>query len=534
MFFWYTILSGFKKTMIPIFVIPIVEQATVSSSGFFASFISQPIDVMLFDILVWFGWIPIAITLVWGFLQLWLDSRYGQFAKKLKFITLAVDVPALTEQTPKAFENFFSFLYATKSAITFKEKWLYGKFGPVFSFEIVSTDGYIQFVIHCLSNLRDVIEAGVYAQYPDVGITEIEDYTSYFPSEFPDEEYDTWGAELTLDKPSMFPIRTYVAFEDRLTGEIKDPLGYTLEQMARMKPGEHFWFQLLIQPDTNDWIKDGIKYINKSYGIEEKVKKGRFDTVFNSLFLLPAEVIEHATGADFKSMLSGEQIKSEADPFKAFKISPVQKAEIDGILEKTSKVGFNAKIRILYTAKKNAFVKNQRASMVKGILNQYTNLNLNRFKLFIPQIPKDDYFWQTWSYTKKQTTLMNAYRNRSWSVGASPMVLNVEEISTLWHFPAIGIKAPLIKKQEARKGEPPVGLPMTFEENILPGYSERVFENGVEVFPLEPMTGGQLPTGEEVRTPLEESLPKVPSPTDYSSENESFPDEESTPPNLPI
>ncbi len=517
--------------MFPIFAIPIVAKATVTSTGFFSNFISQPIDVILFDILIWFGWIPIFITMVWGFLQLWLDNRRGIYATRLKFVILAIDVPALTEQTPKALENFFALLYATKSSITFKEKWLYGKFGPLFSFEIASTEGYIQFVVRAPSNLRDIIEAGIYAQYPDVGITEVEDYTQYFPSEFPDDEYDTWGAELTLARDSMYPIRTYVDFEDRMTGEIKDPLGYTLEQMARMKPGEHFWFQMLLQPESNDWIKAGLKFINSSYGIDEKVKNNPFDTAVNSIFKLPAEIIDHATGSELITFFGGQSSAPESDPFKAFKISPAQKTEIDGVMEKISKVGMNSKIRILYTAKKNSFVKGERAGMVKGILNQYTNLSLNRFGMYIPQIPKDDYFWQTWSYTKKQTTLMNAFKNRSWGVGATPFVLNVEEIATLWHFPAIGIKAPLIKKQEARKGEPPVGLPMTFMENTLPGFlDEREEDSGLPISASD----NELPSGEDVRFPLEESLPNIASPTSSKEESKELPEDESVPPNLPV
>ena len=49
-------------------------------------------------------------------------------------------------------------------------------------------------------------------------------------------------------------------------------------------------------------------------------------------------------------------------------------------------------------------------------------------------------------------------------------VLNTEEIATLWHFPTITMKAPLVKKSESKRGEPPVGLPITFLEETLPGF----------------------------------------------------------------
>src|SRR3990167_9822945 len=87
-------------------------------------------------------------------------------------------------------------------------------------------------------------------------------------------------------------------------------------------------------------------------------------------------------------------------------------------------------------------------------------------------VPKDDYFWEKWDYEKKQGTLMKAYQGRSWGIGANPVYLNAEELATLWHFPTISIKAPLVKKAEARRGEPPVGLPVTFLENTLAGFDK--------------------------------------------------------------
>ena len=50
-------------------------------------------------------------------------------------------------------------------------------------------------------------------------------------------------------------------------------------------------------------------------------------------------------------------------------------------------------------------------------------------------------------------------------MGASPKILNVEELATLWHFPSLLVKSPLVKKAEAKRGEPPVGLPIGSNED---------------------------------------------------------------------
>lgn len=455
--------------MLPLLAIPIVGQATeIASSS--SSFFAQPIDAILFDLLIWFGWIPIVVTVGWGFSQVWLSYRQGIFSSKLKFTLLAIDVPTTTEQTPKALENLFATLYGTKSSATWKEKWLHGKFFATFSFEIISSEGYIQFLIRCQSKFRDVIEAGIYAHYPEAEISEVEDYADKFPNEFPNDTHEMWGGEMTFDKPSMYPIRTYIDFEDRMSQEIKDPLGISLEQMAKMKAGEHFWIQILVQPSSQDWQQEGVKHVRKIYGDEDKPKKSALIEAIENVFAWPAGLIEHTTGMDLSALFGTGGATSEDDPWKAFKITLPQKDEAEAILRKTTKVGHGVKIRILYVAQKNSFVKGERAPIIKGILNSYSHLNFNKFGLYGPQVPKDDYFWMRWSYTKKQHRLMTAYQKRSWGIGANPIWMNVEELATLWHFPTIAIKAPLIKKSESKRAEPPTGLPITFLEETLPGY----------------------------------------------------------------
>lgn len=520
--------------MFPLFAIEILQQSAGTSNSMLlpvsSSFFNQPVDVIFYDLLIWFGWIPVVSTLLWGFSELWIDERRGIFAAKQKYICLAVDVPAMTEQTPKALENLFSTMYAAKSNPTFKEKWFEGKLLPTFSFEIVSEQGYIQFIMRTQEKFRDVLEAGIYAQYPDAEIMEVEDYVTKVPAEYPNDTYEMWGSEFTLEKDSHFPIRTYVDFEDQMTGEIKDPLGYTLEQMSKMKPGEHFWFQMVIQPSNNDWKKAGIAHVNKMFGVEEKAKTNELGAAASTVVKLPFEFLLEATGVDLTEMFGvGSDVKKVDDPWKAFKVGPAQQDEAKAILRKTVKVGHGVKIRIVYSAIKPMFKKGDRVTMIKGILNQYSHLNLNAFKMVGSTVPKDDYFWQKREYQKKQTILMKAYQSRSWAVGATPIFLNAEELATLWHFPTINIKAPLIKKSEARRAEPPVGLPITFLENTLSGI-------GDNEFPFAPP--GSIPTehheSAETRSagaasaafvsaePLPETLPQVKAPTDVHHEDETF------------
>lgn len=428
------------------------------------AFWNQSIDVILYDLLTWFGWIPLTVTIASGMAQVWKNHRQGLFAGTLKFVILAIDVPSMTEQTPKAVENIFTTIAGAYSNLTWKEIWVIGKFQPSFSFEIVSTEGYVQFYVRVQTKYRDAIEAGIYAHYPDAEIAEVEDYTNGFPTHFPNETHEAWGAELTLKEKQYFPIRTYADFEDPVSKEYKDPLGQILEQLAKMRPGEHYWIQILCQVTNNKWKDEGVAFINKTYGVEEHPKEGGLAAGMRTLLSIPDAVLAKTLGINLTGMLLGAPAgHKEEDQWRAFKLTEIQREQTKAVLEKIGKPGMLAKIRSVYIARKEAYNKGARILFIKGMFNQYAHLGLNSIGFSPLTIPKDDYFWQKWSYATKQTNLVTGYVKRDMGRGGLPKIFNAEELATLWHFPAIGTQAPLTKKTESKRGEPPTGLPIGLE-----------------------------------------------------------------------
>ena len=182
-------------------------------------------------------------------------------------------------------------------------------------------------------------------------------------------------------------------------------------------------------------------------------------------------------------------------------------------------------------ARKAVFQKVERTGMVKGILNQYSHLNFNKFTLYIPQVPKDDYFWMRWEYTKKQNRLMTGYQKRSWGIGADPIWLNVEELATLWHFPTITMKAPLVKKSESKRGEPPVGLPITYLEDTLPGFiPPKESEEAQDHVPAFNQQSENSSTTDLPMDPFEDLV----EPEFSAQELRKSPEHQDVPPNLPV
>ncbi len=525
----------------------------VATTGFW----NQPIDLILYQLLVWFGWVPIVLVMLWGFTQVWLATRQEKWVKSLKWVIMAIDVPAMTEQTPKALENMYSSLWGAFSNLTWKEKWILGKVQPLFTFEIASTEGYVQFYIRTLTRYRDVAEAGIYAAYPEAEITEVEDYTAWAPGQFPDEVWDAWGSELILKNEDIFPLRTYLDFEDKISGEIKDPLGGVLEQLAKMRPGEHFWIQMIIQPNgdaAKNWKTKGEKFINKTFGVEEKHKPGLIESAMETALFIPNAVTEEALGV---SLTGGHGEMKQEDIWKAFKITMAEKEKVEGVLKKIGKVGYLTKMRLVYIGRKGVYDKQARTAFVKGVFHQYAHLNLNSLGLHGDATPKDDYFWQAWTYPTRQGRLVRSYRNRSWGTGADPWMLNVEELASLWHFPSILVKAPLVKKAEAKRAEPPVGLPIGLDDEdmykppsrsvavspVPEEYKPMIFEEpeihlpGQEIsssnrnFPISPVVG----ISDEIELGLDATDMGPPADVELPGPPPGWkPDVDDTPSNLPV
>lgn len=425
-------------------------------------FFSQEPDVIVTKLLLYFGWIPIFAVIVRGLLEVWQNWREDLWEAKQRFVLLAIDVPRESVQSPKAVENIFAAISAARSSPNFKEKWFEGKSQRPFSFEIASIDGYIQFYIRTHIRNRDMIESAIYAQYPDAEITEAEDYTQNVPDNFPDDDWDMHGTEYRLDKPNYFPIRTWINFEHSLSQELKDPLAVLLEGLSKLKPGEQIWLQFVMIPATNAWKKEGDDFIKDIFGVKDAPKKSGAEKIGGWVFDAANALVTDVTGVGVDE--SSGKDEGMQDLWKAFKVTEQEREISKQVVQKISKIGFETKCRYIYIGKKEVFKKGFRNDMIKGVFKLYSHLDLNSFGKAGTVTPKDDYFWQRWFYWSRVNKLILAYKNRSLAKGAPRYVLNTEELATLYHFPTIEIKAPLISKTVSKRAEPPSKLKFASEE----------------------------------------------------------------------
>jgi hypothetical protein len=109
----------------------------------------------------------------------------------------------------------------------------------------------------------------------------------------------------------------------------------------------------------------------------------------------------------------------------------------------------------LYAAPKKSFRKGLMASSAKGMFAAFTHQYLNGLGMDAHVTPKDDYIWQAWEMAHKQHHLVSRYQRRSGGEGANMQMLNVEELATLFHFPASDARTPVLSNVTARRGEAP-------------------------------------------------------------------------------
>lgn len=408
-----------------------------------------------------FGWIPIVFVIIWGLWKVWIFFIQNEYAGKIKFILLAIDVPKDNLQTPKAVEQIFAHLAGAHSTPNFIEKYWDGYVQAWFSLEIISIDGYIQFLFYTPEPFRDLVEAAVYAQYPNAEITEVEDYVDNVAQRYPSEEWNFWGTELILVKPHCYPIRTYIEFEHTGSEEVfKDPMAALLEMMSRMNKGEQVWIQIILNPINQDWAKDCDKEVRKL--IKEKVPASGGGGILGGFM-----GILHSAADAFGEMIIGvggveASDKKDNEPYNiVMNMTTGDKEIVEGIQKKAAKIGYQTKIRQMYIARHEVFSKQKGVSGIFGTIKQFNTNDKNSIKPELKLVAtKINYFFKKWRVAGRQNRLMKAYKNRSLSRGSSKIgILNIEELATLWHFPMLQVKAPLIKKTEVKRVEPPFNLP---------------------------------------------------------------------------
>ncbi|MEK7098116.1 MAG: hypothetical protein AAB906_04685 [Patescibacteria group bacterium] len=469
------------------------------------AFISQPADIMMMNIFWTVGWIPLGIALLIGFKDIWMEYIQNKWVATQKFTLLAIDIPRGNEQSPMAVENMFAYLAGTHGSLNLLDIYWDGKFQLSFSFEIVSIDGYTQFLIRTPIPFRNLVETAIYSQYPDAEITEVGDYTEGMPRKYPDDDYDVWGAEFIQTGDQAFPIKVYQEFEHQFgkpETTFRDPMATLMDLCSSLRRGEQLWYQIIVKPiDMNAWTTIGDVAVKKILKEEMAPAKNIIDNAIDGVLGVMGFFSE-VVYSMWSGITEAPKEEKKEDALKMMNLKPKEKKQVEAAHNKISKIGFECKLRFVYIAKKDVMNKPKVANGFVGYMKQFTALDLNSFK---PDTKKTmtstAYFFKESRLNKKKSSIVRNYMNRDGFAGRLPGILNTEELATIWHFPIESVvKAPLIQKAPGRKAEPPSSLPVGAET-----VSEDLLEPLESIFEEEPAPAEFIAPQEQIRQEKKES-----------------------------
>lgn len=409
----------------------------------------------------WWVILPIGLFFIWE--ELWLRGLNRLWRRKIKHKMIEIKIPKEILKTPKAMENVFSALHAIQfKQFGLEDKYFKGEEQMWMTFELVGHNGAVHFIARFPEFLGNLVESAIYSEYPDAEIIDIEDYTEYFPNVLPNDLYDIWGNDYVLKKEDAYPIRTYDFFEANVDEQRLDPISAITEVMSRLKSTEAIWLQYLIKPipdSFNDWKKKGEAIRDKMMQRKKEAPKGFWVEKIDGLFEFAKNLI--AAPVTLPEWSGGEK---KEEKLKFLFLSPGEQDVLKGVEKKISKVGFEVGIRFIYIDERKAFTQsNVRA--VDGAIRQFNTQDMNGFKSLsdtITFITSRKLTSQSWfrshrlHFRKRQ--IFEMYKLRF--LPPKTYVLNTEELATIFHFPIETVEAPLLRRLQTRKGEPPSGLPL--------------------------------------------------------------------------
>lgn len=418
-----------------------------------------PYLVPVWEIIKSWWWLALPFLFWRRFLFLWLWRRQELWSATQKMVLLEIRIPKEILKPIRAMEQVFAGIHSLHDVVVWREKWIEGQYQMSVSLEIASIGGEVHFFIRTPASFRAVLEANIYSQYPDVEITEAEDYTRKVPRDIPNKNWDLFGFDMINTKPNPYPIRTYTHFEtekEALEEKRIDPLANLIEGMAGLKPGEQLWVQIIAKPirDEVPWTEEGKEIIDELTKRDKK-DKNKFNFFKEALDMF----------------ISGEPPEKKDDEKESYplemKLTPGERDLVKSIEEKIHKFGYVCTVRFIYLGEKGVFFKGK-ARIPFAFFKEISYENLGGLKPWKVTATKVKtvftWFWDKRREFVRKRNLYERYSRRFpplFPKSGGTYILNSEELATLFHFPGKpSAPAPAFSRIESKRGEAPPGLPV--------------------------------------------------------------------------
>ena len=322
---------------------------------------------------------------------------------------------------------------------------MYGQ--KYFSFEIVAVDGFVKYYAVVPAVLTETVKQAILTSYPTARLEETE-VENIFSRDGMDDSGGTGdqynaenfvaGGELVMKKEVEYPILTFQ--------EMKwDAQLALLNAFSKVRIGEGLGLQVMFRPLDSGWSKNAetkiknIKSGKKGFGSKGSNLPTRVLYLLTDLIRAPFEVPDEH-----------KKDKDEQNP----ELSQRKQEEIQAIDVKAKFPAFECLIRIVAHSKSKA----RSEGLVGGVVaafSQFDSPNSNGFK---------------YDLSKKVDQLVTDYIFRFFPVSNKKIVLNTQELATIFHLPSqASIPSSGVERQMTKQVDGPASL---ITDGVLIGRNE--------------------------------------------------------------
>lgn len=326
-----------------------------------------------------------------------------------------------------AMEQLLTALSSIKDTRGILARIIYGS--PSISFEIAnsSKNEEIIFYVAVPKKFHDSIEKQINSFFPNAVMEKASDYNIFSPGSF------TAASYLKLKAKYMLPLKTYETME-------ADPLNAITNALSKLETlKEGAAIQIVLRPAGINWRAKG-KRIAQRMQQGKRLNQAKGGILYRETVDMGDRVID---------LFNPKGANTPNQP-KPVNLTPVEQELVKSIETKSSKTGFKVNIRLIASA-----ATQERAELILGQMenafSQYENSNINCFRAR--------------RINKKNIAFNYIFRNFT---DEESIILNNEEIASIFHLPVSVTDAPKIKWLKSNAAAPPIDIPA---EGITLGFN---------------------------------------------------------------
>lgn len=285
----------------------------------------------------------------------------------------------------------------------------------IMTFEYLAHENEIYFYVSCAKNYKKLIEKQINGYYPDAIVEETKELNIF-------ENRNAFSTTyLHTAKHYAYPIRTYQKLES-------DPINNITNAFSKLDEDQSAAVQILLKPIWDDWQWKSTKISSKMM----HSKSSNFS--LNPLKILLGFI---------EIFISKNEEKSPQNENNSSALTQERAKIVD---EKDDKTGYEVVIRIITTGNNKNDTNTELTNIISSF-SQFSYPELNKFTFSL--------------YHSERALIKNyIYRYFKKPFWIKKMILNTEELASLFHFPHIRYnETPEIKWQNFKVVKAPNSIP---------------------------------------------------------------------------